>query len=94
MMDHDRIFELMERLMNEDLSLEGMERFQQELEDEFFRQFFNTLKKTVELCHCFEEEEVPETLHIRVVQIICNTPQENPRQSLPNKPRKKTRRKK
>ncbi len=79
MIDPNRIFDLMERLMNEDLSLEGMERFQREIEDEFFRQFFNTFKKTVELCHCIEEEEVPEMLHIRVVEIICRTPQQKPR---------------
>lgn len=70
MIDPDRIFKLMEDFINEGMPFEGMERLHRELEDEFYRQFYNTLKKTVELCHCMEEEKVPETLHIRVIERI------------------------
>ncbi len=70
MINPDSIFKLMEDFINEGMPFEGMERLHRELEDEFYRQFYNTLKKTVELCHCMEEERVPETLHIRVIERI------------------------
>lgn len=66
---------LIDDFMNSELSFELMEEFERALEEEFRRQFFNTFKKTVELCHCVEQEEVPQELHILVIQSICKTPQ-------------------
>ncbi len=76
MIDPDRIFRLMEQFFDPNLTFGDIERIQREIEDEFDRQFVNTLRKTIELCHCIKEEEVPQTLHAQVIQSICQTPQE------------------
>lgn len=66
---------LIDDFLNNELSFELMEEFERALEEEFRREFFNTFKKTVELCHCVAQEEVPQELHVLVIQTICKTRQ-------------------
>lgn len=83
MIDHDAFLRLMLDFLNEDLDLDRMEEFHRKMEEEFYRQFFNTYKKTVDLCRCCEMVDVPREVHITLIETLRRTPQ-----ALPPRPRK------
>lgn len=69
----ERFFRLVSNFIDQEMDFELMDEFEHDLEDEFCRCFFNTFQKTVELCHQFEMEKVPEELHISVMHAIQET---------------------
>ncbi len=81
-------FDLLWKMMDEFMECEcdkDFKTFDQEcnrrfaaIEAEFYRQFFHTLKKTIDLCHAMECCEPPQTLHISLIQAIECTPQKKP----------------
>ena len=87
MIEFDEFFELISDFMNRELEAQLMEEFNRSLEEEFFREFFNTFRKTVELCHCMECCEPPEEVHITLIRMIRQTPQIKPAAKKP-KPRR------
>lgn len=69
----DRFFKLVSDFIDQELDFELLDEFERDMEDEFCRCFFNTFQKTVELCHELEMEEVPEELHISLMDAIQET---------------------
>lgn len=88
--EFERFFKLVSDFIDQEMDFDLMNEFEKELEDEFCRSFFNTFQKTVELCHQFEMEEVPQELHISVMQAIQETTEIS---LLPTPKRKKPKRK-
>lgn len=81
MNDFDRIWRMMDKFRDGDMDFDALER-------EFDKIFFQTLKKTIELCHNLECCPPPETLHESLCKAIECTPQIQPRKRKP-KPKKK-----
>lgn len=72
-MEFERFFKLVSDFIDQELDFDLMDEFERDLEDDFCRSFFNTFQKTVELCHQFEMENVPEELHISLMEAIRET---------------------
>ncbi|MBN1383670.1 MAG: hypothetical protein JW983_02150 [Elusimicrobia bacterium] len=68
--------------MDDEMDFDLFDEFERTLEDEFCCHYFNTFRKTVELCHLIEIQEVPETLHYRIIQTIENIPQKKTRKKI------------
>ena len=86
-MDYEDFFELLSDFMDDDMDFDLFDEIEETLlEDEFCYHYFNTFRKTVEICHQIELQEVPEAVHYRIIQIIEHTPQK--RKKLPKKRRK------
>ena len=77
-MEHKIFLQLLSDFIDDELDFDLSDEFERELEDEFCCCFFNTFKKTVELCHQIEMQEVPEILHYRIIRIIETTTQKRP----------------
>ncbi|OGS43355.1 MAG: hypothetical protein A2539_03595 [Elusimicrobia bacterium RIFOXYD2_FULL_34_15] len=58
---------------DDDMELDFFENSHETLEDEFAYHFFNTLRRTIELCHQIEMERVPKTLHYNIIRAIEHT---------------------
>lgn len=58
---------------DDDLDLDFFENSKETLEDEFAYHFFNTLRRTIELCHQIEMEHVPKSLHYNIIKSIEHT---------------------
>lgn len=76
MMDYDLFFKLMSEFMEREMEMDLLEEFEELLEDDYCCCYFNTFKKTVQLCHEVEIEEVPPTLHYTLIETIYHTPPE------------------
>lgn len=83
-MEHKIFLQLLSDFIDDELDFDLSDEFERELENEFCCCFFNTFKKTVELCHQIEMQEVPQSLHYRIIKTIEHT----------GSPKKKRRRKK
>jgi hypothetical protein len=80
MMDQERLFIIISELLDDGFErdifdeLSELDALMDSLFDDFdeecCRYYFNTLKKTVELCHQMEMVEVPEQLHYKVIKTI------------------------
>ena len=81
MNEFDRIWRMMDRFMDGDMDFDALEK-------EFDKIFFQTLKKTIELCHNIECCPPPEDLHASLCKAIECTPQAQPKKRKP-KPKKK-----
>ena len=75
--------------MDFDTLEEEFDRRFAELEQEFYREFFQTLKKTVELCKNMECCNPPENLHCSLLEAIEKTPRKNPSAKRKAKTRRK-----
>lgn len=78
MIDYDRIFSLLDEFVDQEMNFDLLDDFEkefEEFEDEFFRCCFNTLVKTVEMCNDFKMIEVPEPLHLSLIEVIKTMPQ-------------------
>ncbi|OGR82042.1 MAG: hypothetical protein A2901_04365 [Elusimicrobia bacterium RIFCSPLOWO2_01_FULL_54_10] len=96
MNEFDRLWNMMDDLMEGLIDFDAFERefdrqFAQ-MEQDFYREFVNTVRKTVELCHGIECCQPPEELHISLCRAIECTPQCAPTKKAKSgrhKPRKK-----
>ena len=81
MIEFERFFKLMNDFIDREMEMALVEEFERTLEEEFFRDFYNTFRRTVELCHDLEREfeaaAVPEELHLTLIQTIQRTPQKH-----------------
>ncbi len=77
-MEHKIFLRLLSDFIDDELDFDLSDEFERELEDDLCCCFFNTFKKTVELCHQIEMQEVPEILHYRIIRTIETTPQKKP----------------
>ena len=79
MMDFDKLWRLMDEFMECGMDFGAFERefdrHFKELEQEFYRDFFHTLKKTIELCQGMECCAPPEQVHLSLIHAIELTPQ-------------------
>ena len=83
---------MMDEFMEGGMDFNPMERefdrqFAQ-MEQEFYRDFLHTMRKTIELCHNMECCQPPESLHDSLCRAIECTPQIKPRKRKSN-PKKK-----
>lgn len=85
-MEHRIFLQLLSDFIDDELDFNLSDEFERELEDEFCCCFFNTFKKTVELCHQIEMREVPRHLHYRIIKTIEHT--ESPKKKRKNKKNK------
>lgn len=69
-MDHRRFLLLLSDFLDDELDIGLMDDFERELENEYCCHFFNTFKKTVEICRQIEMLPVPETLHYKIIKTI------------------------
>ena len=85
----ERFFRLMNDFIDREMEMDLVHEFERTLEEEFFRDFYNTFRRTVELCHDLEREfestAVPEELHWTLIHTIERTPQ---KQIFPQKRKK------
>ena len=77
-MEHKIFLRLLSDFIDDELDFDLSDEFERELEDDLCCCFFNTFKKTVELCHQIEMQEVPEILHYRIIRTIETTTQKRP----------------
>ena len=71
--EFERFFKMVSDFIDQDMDFDLFEEFDRELEDDFYRSFFNTVQKTVELCHHFELEDVPGEVHWSLMEAIQET---------------------
>ncbi|MFH0947581.1 MAG: hypothetical protein V1833_01085 [Elusimicrobiota bacterium] len=75
-MDLERFLQLIDDFIDNELDDFGLiEEFEEELENEFCCCFFNTFRKTTDLCHQIHQleiKQVPQKLHYRIIQTIEN----------------------
>ncbi|MEW6556565.1 MAG: Hsp20/alpha crystallin family protein [Elusimicrobiota bacterium] len=74
-MEHEKFFQLLSDFIDDELDTDLLDDFERELEDDFCRCYFNTFKKTVDLCHQIGLHEVPKNLHYNIIRTIEDTPQ-------------------
>ena len=72
-MEHRIFLQLLSDFIDDELDFDLSDEFERELEDGICCYFFNTFKKTVELCHQIEMQEVPRALHYRIIKTIEHT---------------------
>ena len=72
MNEFDRIWRMMDKFMDGDMDFDALER-------EFDKIFFQTLKKTIELCQNLEYCPPPDDLHASLCKAIECTPQVQPK---------------
>ena len=70
MMDYDRFLLLVSDFLDNELDLASETEFLESFEDEICRCYFNTFRKTVELCHEIEVREIPRELHRKLIVTI------------------------
>ena len=91
MNEFDRMWRMMDKFMDGDMDFDALEReFDKQfarMEQDFYKDFFHTLKKTVELCGSLECCPPPDDLHASLCRAIECTPQVPPKRR--KKPRKK-----
>jgi hypothetical protein len=90
-MDYEKFFQLLSDFMDDDMEFDLLDDFERNLKDEFCCHFFNTFRKTVELCHQIQMRQVPRTLHYRIIQTIEHC--EKPTRKITKKKRKTTHKK-
>ena len=92
MTDFEKIFRLMNEILDREMQTGLIQEFELRLGDAAFQDFFNTFKRTVELCRGlereFEDMTVPQDLHISLIQAIQQTPQKLPAKRKKKKPKK------
>ena len=72
-MEHKIFLQLLSDFIDDELDFDLTDEFERELEDDICCCFFNTFKKTVELCRQIEMQEVPQSLHYRIIKTIEHT---------------------
>ena len=70
MMDYDKFLLLISDFLDNELDFASETEFLESFEDEICRCYFNTFRKTVELCHEIEIREIPQELHRRLIITI------------------------
>ena len=96
-MDYEKFFQLLSNFMDDDKEFDFIDDFERTLEDEFCEHFFNTFRRTVELCHQIQMCEVPRRLHYQIIRTIESSARpayQTDRQALPYKKIRKPSRKK
>jgi hypothetical protein len=66
-MDYERFLLLISDFLDDELDRKLEREFMERFEDEFCRCYFNTFRKTVELCHEIETEKIPQKLHRKLI---------------------------
>ncbi|MBI5574418.1 MAG: hypothetical protein HY919_07705 [Elusimicrobia bacterium] len=74
-MEHKIFLQLLSDFIDDELDFDLLDEFERELEDDICCCFFNTFKKTVDLCHQIEMQEVPKIVHYHIIKTIETTPQ-------------------
>jgi hypothetical protein len=89
--EFNKIWRMMDRFMDCDMDFDELEaQFEksfQAIEADFYREFFNTLKKTVQLCQKMPCCQPPQEVRSNLIKALECTPQNCP-------PRKKVSRRK
>ncbi|OIO73289.1 MAG: hypothetical protein AUJ85_08480 [Elusimicrobia bacterium CG1_02_37_114] len=71
MIDFDRLMSLLSGYIDEDLDRNICDEINELIEEDVCcRYMFNTLEKTIDLCHDIEMLDVPEEVHIELYRII------------------------
>ncbi|MDD5687929.1 MAG: hypothetical protein PHE88_08870 [Elusimicrobia bacterium] len=92
-MDLERFLLLLSDFMDDEMDFDLIEDFEENLEDEFCCHFLNTFRKTAELCHQIEMQQVPRILHYRIIQTIENIENTKKPVKMRKKPTKRLHRK-
>lgn len=72
-MEHKLFLQLLSDFLDDELDVDLADDFERELENEICCHFFNTFKKTVEMCRQIEMIPVPRTLHYKIIKTIGHT---------------------
>jgi len=86
MMDYEKFLQLISDFLDDELDFDLEREFEESFDDEFCRCYFNTFRKTVELCREIEIEEIPQELHRK---LIIRIEKEKPLPYLPEPLRRK-----
>ena len=70
MMEYEKFLELISDFLDEELDFDIEREFAENFEDECCLYYFNTLRKTVELCREIQLTDIPRELHRKLIEKI------------------------